>query len=55
MPGFAFYIGSTTTFYTYESLDIYTYELALIVIQIQGAVKHGRGRKTRDGKHQTRG
>ena len=42
MSGFAFYIDSIPTFYTSESLDIYTYELALIVTLMQGAVKHGR-------------
>ena len=55
MSGFAFYIDSIPTFYTSESLDIYTYELALIVTLMQGAVKHGRGRKTREGKRKTRG
>ena len=52
MSDFAFYFGSTPTFYTSESLDIYTFEVAFILTLMQGAVKHAGGwggkRKTRE-------
>ena len=57
MSGFAFYIDSIPTFYTSESLDIYTFEVAFILTLMQGAVKHAGGwggkRKTREGKRKT--